>query len=212
MQTYDCIAKGNVDDNSCAVVAAAIAADVPYEFARGLFHGKGREPNKGTPMEITVDALKSLDWHLERVYGHAGKSIQTIRKQLKTGVYLVRTKSHILCLREGVIEDWTKNRSLRVVEVLSVVRWRCQRCNTFKSVEACAVPPKELLTLPDILRDKCIRALQSDTVYPSGIFRHELLCKGCAKQCYAILLDKLDSEIFARMKKRQEATNEHTPF
>lgn len=190
MPTYDCISQArrhSNENNDCAVVAVAVAADVSYEFARGLLRAYGKEQLSGTPTDVTTRALARIDWHTEDVLGFRGRSIQTVRKQNPTGVYLIQTKGHILCLRDGVIEDWSKTRSLRVTTVTKVMRRKCEHCGTAYGVHHHNCAPEGLLAVSDrhLLRD-CVYALSFRCPH---LFTKRYLCHGCADKLYGYTLD-----------------------
>ena len=182
---YACIARDSQtseDTNDCAVVAVAVAAAISYEYARGLLRACGRVPRLGTPMQITKDALARIDWHTANVPGFIGRSIQTVRKCKPAGVYLIETKRHVLCLRDGVIADWSSARSLRVLQVWEISRWKCEKCDSTRNVECRKCPPDELLDIHDhVLLADCIYALRRS--FPH-LFTVRHLCYDCSRRVY----------------------------
>ena len=38
------------------------------------------------------------------------------------GTFIAYTRGHVLCIKDGVVEDWTNGRQHRIVQVLRVIR------------------------------------------------------------------------------------------
>ena len=47
-------------------------------------------------------------------------TVVTLAKELTEGTYLVGTPGHVLCLRDGVVHDWTEGKRHRVEDVYRV--------------------------------------------------------------------------------------------
>ena len=124
--------------NACSVVAVAIATGVNYETAHGKCALRGRSYRKGLCESRMLRAMKDLDFVTEPVEGNHKMSPTLWRKKFgssmtigamqragiipKRGVYIVFTRSHVLCVRAGQIHDWTSGRRHRVTSVYHVRR------------------------------------------------------------------------------------------
>ena len=52
-----------------------------------------------------------------------GKTIKSIVPHLpKRGVFLIETRSHVLCVRAGQVHDWTDGRRHRITEVHRIIK------------------------------------------------------------------------------------------
>lgn len=110
----------------CAVIAVSVAAQVPFGKARSLLHKQGRKEGKGTPLTWTYLTLLALGYTtlpLSPFEHKWPKTLTTAARVLpKKGTFLLHTRGHISCVRDGVLEDWaadSKSRK-RVLEVVQV--------------------------------------------------------------------------------------------
>lgn len=110
----------------CAVIAVSVAAQVPFGKARSLLHKKGRKQGKGTMPVWTYSVLKNLGYKQTPWlhYKHEWpKTLATATRVLpKTGTFLLHTRGHISCVRDGVLEDWAADRKSRkrILEIVQV--------------------------------------------------------------------------------------------
>ena len=126
------------ETNDCSVKAVAIATGVNYETAHGKCALRGRSYRKGLSESRMLRAVKDLDFVTEPVknnhkmsptlWSQKYSSSMTIGAMQragvipKRGVYLVFTRSHVLCVRAGQIHDWTDGRRHRITSVYQVKR------------------------------------------------------------------------------------------
>lgn len=115
------IARSLGEKNDCAVKAIAIATGTPYAEVHAELTRQGRKRRSGTYFHQTEGAVKNLGFELQRVMVRSA-TVRTIARELKTGTYLVRVHRHILCLKEGKVEDWSDGRLHRIVDVHRVVK------------------------------------------------------------------------------------------
>jgi hypothetical protein len=54
-------------------------------------------------------------------------TVKSLAKELTTGTYLVGTSGHVLCLRDGVVHDWTDGRCHRIRDVWEVTEYTYNR-------------------------------------------------------------------------------------
>lgn len=114
----------NKERNDCAVIAVACAARIGYQRAHALLAEQGRVKRRGTKMVITTAVLvrlglKTLCHRLSKV-----RTQSTVLAELPaSGTFLVRTNSHIFCVRDGVAHDsdWMNRRRSKVREVLEIL-------------------------------------------------------------------------------------------
>jgi len=110
----------------CAVIAVSVAAQVPFGKARSLLHKQGRKEGKGTLPEWTYQSLLALGYTAlpwVSCKRERPKTLASAAKALpKQGTFLLHTRGHISCVRDGVLEDWAAERKSRkrILEVMKV--------------------------------------------------------------------------------------------
>lgn len=133
------ISKKMGEHNDCAVKAAAIATGVDYAKTHTAFATNGRRARSGTRRNTTEAAIKQLGFKLEdvtrQVRARGGKTVRSAERVLGKGSYLVGVSGHLLCIKDGKVEDWTEGRQHRVQLV-----WRVTPANAPEQVEAPAQP------------------------------------------------------------------------
>ena len=132
--------------NDCAVIAFSVVTGKSYADSHALLKKNGRKDRKDTYRETTCAALQEAGFRYRKwgfikmqqmiksypgVHGQFLKNITThhpVRfaeqwgKELKGKTLLFRTKTHILAVKDGKVQDWTQNRAMRVIEILEVER------------------------------------------------------------------------------------------
>ena len=108
----------------CGVIAISVAAQVPFGKSRSLLFKLGRKDRQGTTTAHIHFALRKLDYVSEYYQDRAWpKTLATATRFLpKKGTFLVYTRGHVSCVRDGVLEDWaaeTKSRK-RVIAVYQI--------------------------------------------------------------------------------------------
>lgn len=133
------ISKKMGEHNDCAVKAAAIATGVDYAKVHTAFAVNGRRARSGTRRNTTEAAIAQLGFKLENVTAQVrragGKTVRSAERVLGAGSYLVGVSGHLLCIKDGKVEDWTEGRQHRVQLV-----WRVTPVNAPEQVEAPAQP------------------------------------------------------------------------
>ena len=90
------------ENNYCAVIAVAIAAEVSYGKARSYLFKEGRKDGKGTPPLWTYRALNKLGYALHGYTGNYPKTLLTAARILpKRGTFLIHTRGHISAVKDG---------------------------------------------------------------------------------------------------------------
>lgn len=132
------------EQNDCAVIAVAVAAEVPYIEALDTLKAFGRRSRKGTPMSVTQRALSHLGFALhwckgweprgERTYQyrkpvpgsplHKAKTFcsaeRVLRRHYHGQVFLLRSSRHIACFDGQTLQDWSQGRRHRILEIIKV--------------------------------------------------------------------------------------------
>lgn len=126
------IAREMGENNFCAVAAVASACYQDFDFVHGLFAKAGRRHGGRTPDRIIRAVLKQLGRTTVKVtHFYYAKTIKTLEKEVADAgnrdILLVRTRGHILCVREGEILDWTKDRRHRIKRIEKVVCKKSRR-------------------------------------------------------------------------------------
>lgn len=121
----------------CAVIAVAAACNRPYGEVKALMARLGRKANRGTNFHITEAAIRELGMKLtvvsprkfidrypgnhrnhRNVTTHHPDRFPRVWMDGKT--YLLKTPSHILCIKNGRNLDWTRGRSFRAKTIYEV--------------------------------------------------------------------------------------------
>ena len=111
------------ENNYCAVIAVAIAADVSYGKARSYLFKEGRKDGKGTYPRWTYNVLNKMGYALHGYTGNYPKTLSTAARVLpKRGTFVILTRSHISAVKDGVLQDWaastgSRKRVLDIIEV-----------------------------------------------------------------------------------------------
>lgn len=138
-------AKQFGETRDCAVKAAAIATGTEYARVHRLFAIQGRRNRCGSKQHWTPAVLEHLGYEMEEItYAARVKGARTVRtaeRVLQRGTFLVRVSGHILCIKDGEVQDWTAGRQHRVKAVYRVVK-----SGTEPEVEAPTVVNPEVRT------------------------------------------------------------------
>ena len=51
---------------------------------------------------------------------YQARTVRTLARELSKGTFIVRTREHVLCLRDGVVHDWTSGRRHQIKAVYEV--------------------------------------------------------------------------------------------
>ena len=102
------------ENNYCAVIAVAIAADVSYGKARSYLFKEGRKDGKGTYPVWTYRALNKLGYGTLDYSGRYPKTLATAARILpKRGTFAIHTRGHISVVQDGVLQDWAASTGSR---------------------------------------------------------------------------------------------------
>lgn len=109
--------------NDCAVRAVAVATGVDYATVHKLFKKHGRRNGRGTPPSMTWAVVIELGFKLVDVTRKVpARTVRKASPYLHDGSYLVSVRGHLLCVKDGKVEDWTAGRLHRIRRIQLVVR------------------------------------------------------------------------------------------
>lgn len=109
--------------NDCAVKAFAAAAGIKYAEAHAILAQRGRKIGQGFRSEILLEELQKLNKNIKEVTSLVTPHTKTVRAfgaRNYRGTYLIRTTGHILCSKNGIVQDWTQGRCHRILNVWCV--------------------------------------------------------------------------------------------
>jgi hypothetical protein len=109
------------EDNDCAIIAIAIATNTPYTLVRNEFAKSGRKSRKYAYSIHTNSIVAKLGFRMQRMTVQS-TTVRSLPRELRTGTYLVRIEGHILCLKNGKIEDSSEAESFHIREVCRITR------------------------------------------------------------------------------------------
>jgi len=110
------------DSNFCTIIAISSVCDISFGKARAKMMDKGRLQGKGALQYQYHRVIEDRGFNVDPVYGYEGHHVRTMGKKLGKGKFLVNVRGHVLAVVDGVINDWTEERSLRVREVYKVTK------------------------------------------------------------------------------------------
>lgn len=126
MQTYEELKKIGQkyynDNNFCTVIAVATVCKMSFGRARIKMQEAGRKHQNGAYAHQYHQVIKNRGFRLEEVAGFRGCHVKTMGQKLGKGTYLVQVNRHVLAIVDGVINDWSAERSLRVKTVYQVIK------------------------------------------------------------------------------------------
>lgn len=109
---YATIGKEANEKRDCVIRALSIAACIDYNTAHALLKKHGRKDKRGTPLHVSIAALKELFPDVEMK--SANVSLDFFARSHTQGHYLVYTRNHAIALCDGVIHDWSSHPRYRV--------------------------------------------------------------------------------------------------
>ena len=137
----------NSDKNCCTVVASSIAFNVPFDEMQNYFFQHGRKRNKGYHMykivpEIAKDYVYKADRFNKVPNGYYNSdtgekilentpslTVKNCIKYLTKGTFILGVRGHVLAVKDGKVEDWTRGRKHRVQYI-----YRITKTNNVKSL------------------------------------------------------------------------------
>ena len=117
----------NSDKNCCTVVASSIAFNVPFDEMQNYFFQHGRERNKGYHMhKIVPEIAKDYGYKAEKfdkvsngyynsktgekiLKDTPSLTVKNCTKYLTKGNFILGVRGHVLAVKNGKVEDWTRD-------------------------------------------------------------------------------------------------------
>ena len=113
------------DNNCCSVIAVAVAAKIGFGKAYNAMKREGRKDRKGAYFVQYEAALNKLGYKVEQRQLYIGKTLASAKRLCpKKGTFLINTRRHVTCIRDGVMVDWAadNNSRKRIVAVHEVIK------------------------------------------------------------------------------------------
>lgn len=132
-QTFNDIKKYayDGDTNCCTVIATSIAFEQPFKEVQKYFFSLGRKRNKGFAIYQHLDKIcKKYKYNYEKItlynkykvkdiFG-VGLTPNNVADYLDLSTYLIGVNGHIFTLKNGIVEDWTRNRKHQIETIIRV--------------------------------------------------------------------------------------------
>lgn len=126
------------ETNDCTVVALAAATGRSYKLAYDAMAMEGRLHGKGSHSAAMIQAAANLGFDCKRVcineiidrYPLPHRNVLTnvtshhpdrFADCWPKGTFLMFSRSHVLCVKDGVNLDWSRGRALRIISMFEVV-------------------------------------------------------------------------------------------
>lgn len=126
-------AQARKDKKDCAVRALCVATGQPYGVVYDYFKSLGRRDGYGTPFDMINRAISKYDLNTMEVTVAVRKQAKTVKTFQRVcnpiGIFLIYTSGHILCIKHGVVEDWTNNRACHIQKVIQIAGSEVQYLN-----------------------------------------------------------------------------------
>jgi len=113
------------ETNCCAVIAVAVAARVGFGKAYHAMKREGRRDRQGAYLTQYKRALDKFGFDVVPIENNLGKTLATAKKRApKKGTFLVNTRGHVTCIRDGEMVDWAadNNSRKRILWVHQVIK------------------------------------------------------------------------------------------
>lgn len=121
--TYSKIVQDRVpgETNDCAIVSIVAATGEPYAKVHKYFQDVGRQYRGSAQLHQIRCVLRMCGYEMEPVDRNVtSRTPKRIGLELTKGTFLVGTRGHIFCLKDGEVCDWTDGRLHRIIEVYLV--------------------------------------------------------------------------------------------
>ena len=115
--------KSTGDKRFCGPVAVAVLTGVSAKKAQSLLKARGRRKGQGTTVFAIKDAIKSQGLKLREAPNlkKRCRTIKTLERNISPRAnLLVFTASHVLAVKDGVVQDWTTDRLHRIKRIYIV--------------------------------------------------------------------------------------------
>lgn len=101
------------DNNFCGVIATAVCCSLSFGIANAKLQRYGyRKRGTGTMFSGMQSVFESYGKRMSPVFDEHqfGKTLLTFSRNVpKDGLWIVLTRSHVAAVRDGVLEDWSRD-------------------------------------------------------------------------------------------------------
>lgn len=107
------------EDNDCVPRAFAAGSGMPYEESIKLHASMGRKRRKGMKRDLWERTWRFAGYELGESLDVGKATIRQVvsMPELRTGVWIILTRQHVTCMRDGEVHDWAGNSRKRVIWV-----------------------------------------------------------------------------------------------
>lgn len=126
------------EKNDCGVKAIAIATGADYGTVRVLMRKHGRKDGSGSPIEAMQATIRELGFECELYdfdqiiarYPAPHNKLRSVTthhpvrfaKVWPKGTFLLFSRGHVACIKDGVTHDWSQGRALRSQQMWKIVK------------------------------------------------------------------------------------------
>ena len=125
--------------NDCSVVALSVASNRMYSEIRELLKFLGRKDRAGVSHNMMYAAIARLGFrginvdpkeiiarfpkpHCDVLKNFTSHHPRRFPGCMGEGTFLVWTAGHVFCVKDGVVHDWSVNKSLRAYKIMKLER------------------------------------------------------------------------------------------
>lgn len=112
------------DTGYCGVICLAATCQIGFGKAKRAVERAGRRHRTGTPLISMKATAELFDCAIEPMRP-TGKTLSTAARNCpRVGIYWIHTTTHIACVENGVLIDWSQDRPSRhrVVAMYEITR------------------------------------------------------------------------------------------
>jgi hypothetical protein len=99
------------DTNFCSVIAMAVGCEIAFSRARAIMAKHiARQNGQGTQKRYALKLIADMGYEVREVGVHS-RTLKTVQRELAgtSGTYFVYTREHVSCVKDGVMQDWSRN-------------------------------------------------------------------------------------------------------
>ena len=115
------------DTNFCSVIAMAVGCEIAFSRARAIMAKHiARQNGRGTYRHHALKLITNMGYEVREVSVHS-RTLKTVQRELAgtEGTYFVYTRGHVSCVKDGVMQDWSRNdirpSSKRIENVFKII-------------------------------------------------------------------------------------------
>jgi hypothetical protein len=99
------------DTNFCSVIAMAVGCEIAFSRARAIMAKHiARQNGHGTQKRYVLKLITDMGYEVREASVHS-RTLKTVQRELAgtSGTYFVYTRGHVSCVKDGVMQDWSRN-------------------------------------------------------------------------------------------------------